>query len=292
MGKIYFALFIFVFTSFFTSCKKEQTVPSYIYIPEIKVNSDYNLSGSNSSKIKNVKVYNGNALIGVYELPVNVPVLGIGQAEIKCRALIEDYNSSSNIMDYYFYNFSNNTVTLEEGKQDSIFPIVNYASSDFADYWFEDFESTGFAFAPGTNSNAPLVTTEDPAEIFQGTGSGEFVLLYDSSYSKYLTEEQFNYNSTKAAFLEMNYKTNQDFFFSLILHSQSGPDYKLPVFIFKSTVNESGEFLWDKIYIELGSILVDFNNLQSFDICFEMERDVTLSNSVVLIDNVKVILSK
>lgn len=292
MGKIYFALFIFVFTSFFTSCKKEQTVPSYIYIPEIKVNSNYNLSGSNSSKITNVKVYNGNSLVGVYELPVNVPVLGVGQSEIKCRALIENYNSSSNIMDYYFYNFSSNLVTLEEGKQDSIFPIVNYASSDFADYWFEDFESSGFGFVPGVNSNAPLVKTEVPADVFQGAGSGEFVLLYDSSYSKYLTEENFSYNSAKAAFLEMNYKTNQAFFFSLILHPQSGTDYKLPVFQFKNSLNENGELVWDKIYIELGSILVDINNLQGFDICFEMERDVTINSPVVLIDNVKVILSK
>ena len=90
----------------------------------------------------------------------------------------------------------------------------------------------------------------------------------------------------------MNYKTNQAFFFSLILHPQSGTDYKLPVFQFKNSLNENGELVWDKIYIELGSILVGINNLQGFDICFEMERDITISNPVVLIDNVKVILSK
>ena len=90
----------------------------------------------------------------------------------------------------------------------------------------------------------------------------------------------------------MNYKTNQAFFFSLILHPQSGPDYKLPVFQFKKSINEEGEIAWDKIYIELGSILVGISSLQGFDICFEMERDITISNPVVLIDNVKVILSK
>jgi hypothetical protein len=291
MGKIYLTLFLLPFLFLF-SCKKEQSAPSFVYIPEINVYSVYNVSGSNSSKIKYVKVFNGNTLIGVYGLPVNVPIIANGETEIKCSALIENYDSPNNILNYEFYEFSNDLVVLESGKQDTIYPTVNYLSSTYAEYWYEDFESSGHLFAAGPNSNAPLIITDDQSEVFQGIGSGKFELSTDSSYSKYLTEENFIYNAGKNAFLELNYKNNQTFFFSLILHPNSGNTYKQPVFQFKNSTNENGELVWNKMYIEIGSILNGLTNLQAFDICFEMQRDESVSDPVVLIDNVKVIRKK
>ncbi len=292
MGKFYFGFLSIFFIASFTSCKKSQPAPAYVYIPEITVNSSYNINGSNSSDITHVKVFNENELIGVYELPINVPVLDIDQANIQCIGLINNNGSATTIVDYIFYEPSTNEVFLESEKQDTIFPVVVYNPISSAEYWFEDFEGAGHAFLPGLGNVSEMFVTENPTEVFEGAGSAKFDLASDTAYSKYLTDENFSYAPGKAAFLELDYKNNQTFFFSLILHSFSGPSNKLPVFQFKSTINDQGDMEWNKIYIELGSILNNITSLSGFDICFEMERDLSVSDATVLIDNVKVIKKK
>jgi hypothetical protein len=181
---------------------------------------------------------------------------------------------------------------LESNNTDTIYPVVSYVSSNFVDYWYEDFDGVNFALSPGANSDAPLVITEDPNEVFQGNGSGKFILNTDTSYSKYLTEEYFEYSNGKPAFVELNYKNNQAFFFSLILRPQDGNLYKVPLYQFKNSLDESGELVWTKIYIDIGTTLNSLNNFGSFDVCLEMQRDINVSDPIVLIDNLKVIKSK
>jgi len=292
MSKIYILLLSVSLIAFISSCKKNQPAPSYVYIPEIRVNSNYAQHGSNSSKITNVKVYNGNQLIGVYELPINVPFIDFSQSKIRCLALIENYGFSSQIQDYVFYEFSENDIFHESNKQDTIHPVVSYISTSSADYWYEDFESFGHSFVQGQNSNAPLVITENSNEVYEGSGSGKFELLTDSSYSKYLTEEEFVYPSNKPAYLEIDYQNNQEFFFSLIIDAENQARYKMPVYQFNPTIDSNGQLYWNKLYIDLGSLLNGIVDLEKFELCFEVQRNTSVSNSVVLIDNVKVIRAK
>ena len=292
MGKFYFGLLAILILASFTSCKKSQNAPAYVYIPKINVNSNYGINGSSSSNITHVKVFNETELIGVYELPINVPVLDEGQANIRCIGLINNNGSATSILDYIFYEPSANDVSLEGDKQVTINPVVTYNPTSTADYWFEDFEGAGNAFFPGLGNVSEMIITESPSEVFEGTASAKFDLSADTAYSKYITNEQFSYSVGKAAFLELDYKNNQIFFFSLILHHFSAPSEQLPVFQFNSTFNDDGDLEWNKIYIDLGSILNNINSLSSFDICFEMERDVSVDDPLVLIDNVKVIKRK
>ncbi len=292
MGKFYFGILSILILSYFTSCKKSQNAPSYVYIPSINVASNYGVSGSSSSNITHVKVFNENQLIGVYELPINVPILDQDQATIRCIGLINNNGSASNIIDYIFYEPSANEVFLESEKLDTIYPIVEYNSSSSTDYWFEDFEGAGMAFSPGFGNVSEMIITENPAEVFEGGGSGKFDLSADTAYIKYITQEEFSYSPSKAIFLELDYKNNQAFFFSLILHYFDGSSDQLPVFQFKTTVNDNGELDWNKIYIDIGSILVGVNNLSNYDICFEMQRNLSVDDPIVLIDNVKVIKKK
>jgi hypothetical protein len=292
MGRFYILILIVSFSLSFTACKKDQPAPAYVYIPEIQVNSNYTINGSNSSEIVAAKVFNGNQLIGVYELPINVPIISTGNTLIQCLPLIENNGLASNLLNYIFYTGSSNEVFLEETGQDTIYPIVNYIPSSLASYWYEDFDGIGFDFVPGENSDAPLFITDQPDEVFQGTGSGKFDLSADTAYSKYLTEENFQYISGTPAFVELNYKNNQSFFFSLILRPASGDPFKLPVYQFNSTINEEGEIYWNKIYIDIATSLNGINGIDSFDICFEMTRDISVSDPIVLIDNVKVIKGK
>ena len=292
MGRFYIIILnIFILFSF-TSCKKNQPAPSFVYIPAIEVNSNYGISGSSSSQITNVKVFNGTKLIGVYELPINVPFLSEGPANIQCLALVQDYGIVSNISEYIFYNSSSDEVNLAPEKQDTIYPIMDYNPTSTTNYWFEDFEGAGHSFVSGSGSTGDLDIIDDPEDVFEGIGSGSFDLSLDTAYLKYFTEESFSYSSSKPAYVELDYKNNQSFIFSLILNPSSGPSVKMPVFQFNNSDVIDGELSWNKIYLEIGSFLNDVQNLNSFDICFEIERNQNVSDPIIMIDNVKVISRK
>ena len=177
MGKFYFGFLSILILSCFTSCKKSQNAPAYVYIPGISVTSSYGVSGSSSSNITHVKVFNENQLIGVYELPINVPILDENQATIRCIGLINNNGSASDIIDYIFYEPSANEVLLESEKQDTIYPNVVYNPSSTTDYWFEDFEGAGMAFSPGIGNVSEMIITENTTEVFEGGGSGKFDLF-------------------------------------------------------------------------------------------------------------------
>ena len=292
MGKLYVGAVTVLILTFCVSCKKDQPAPSYIYIPSISVDSQYGVSGSSSSKVTNVKVFNNTTLIGVYELPIQVPILSEGPTTIRCIAGIQNYGITSNIADYVFYEPSEDPITLERNSTDTIRPVVRYNPSSTADYWWEDFDGAGHAFAEGDTSNASLVITNTSSEVFEGNGSGKFDLDAEDAYSKFFSEEEFVYNPSQAAYVEMDYRNNQNFFFALILRSNAGLVQKLPIFQFSPTDIIDGEPQWNKIYIEIGSFLNQTNGLASYDICFDVPRDVSVTNPIVMLDNVKVIQRK
>jgi hypothetical protein len=122
--------------------------------------------------------------------------------------------------------------------------------------------------------------------------SGLFELNSDSAYIKSLTNEFFSYKKNTNVFVEINYQNNQPFFFDVVIFDQTGQVEKIPFFQFKETINSEGELYWNKIYLEIGSLLNTIDLLSGFEICFEMQKDNSISNSIVLIDNVKLIKDK
>ena len=88
------------------------------------------------------------------------------------------------------------------------------------------------------------------------------------------------------------WENNQPFFFDIVVFNQLGQVEKIPFFQFKETINANGELYWNKIYLEIGSVLNTVDLLTSFEICFEMQKDISVNKSIVLIDNVKLIKDK
>ena len=293
MRKNYIALTGFILMVFIISCKKEQEIPSYLFIPDVNASSIYSISGSDSSKIYGAKVFLNNQVIGVYQTPVEVPVFAEGDQNIQIIALIEKDGFSDALIPYPFYDFTENAVFLGKDSTVKIAPVVDYLPTTNVTYWFEDFEGQGMKFINFESSTSELEITNNSEKVYEANGSGLFKLDKDSAYIKSLTNEEFIYTKGTNAFVELHYKNNQPFFFNVVIKLQSGQVKKIPRFQFKETVDSStGELFWNKIYLEIGSVLNIENQLQSFEICFEALRDVSVSNPVVLIDNVKLIRDK
>ena len=293
MRKNYFAFTGFILLFFINACKKEQEIPSYLFIPGINASGTYSISGSDSSNIYGARVFLNNQLIGVYQTPVEVPLFAEGDQKIQIVALIEKDGFSDALIPYPFYDFTENDVFLGKDSTVKISPVVDYLSETNVIYWFEDFEGQGMKFINFESSTSELEITNNSDKVYEANGSGLFKLDHDSAYIKTLTNEEFIYTKATNAFVELHYKSNQPFFFNVVVKLQSGQIIKIPRFQFKETVdNSTGELFWNKTYLEIGSVLNAENQLQSFEICFEALRDVSVSNSIVLIDNVKLIRDK
>jgi len=293
MRKNYIAFVGFVLLFLVFSGKKEQEIPSYLFIPAVNTNGIYSISGSDSSKIYGAKVFVNNQLIGVYQTPVEVPVFAEGDQKVQIVALIENYGFSDALIPYPFYDFTENSVFLSKESTAEVTPVVDYLPTTNVIYWFEDFELPGMKFINDPVSTSEFVITNEEEFVYEQNGSGLFDLDNDSAFIRALTDEGFRYTQGSNAFVELHYKNNQPFFFSLVLKLQSGQIIKVPRFQFKRTiVEETGEFKWNKLYLEIGSRLNVETQLKSFEISFEMERDISVANPFVLIDNVKLIRNK
>ena len=280
-----------------SSCKKDQVIPSYLYIPELISSGIYSISGSNSSKIYGAKVFVNNELVGVYQTPVEVPIFIEGEQTIKTIAVIEKNGFPNDLIPYPYFDFSTDNVFLETDKTINLTPTVDYLSTLNTDYWFEDFQSPTIKFETTGNSTGELIKTQNPDFVFvdengANSTSGLFELNSDTAYIKSLTNENFIYKKNTNVFVEINYQNNQPFFFDIVIFNQIGQVEKIPFFQFKETINAEGELYWNKIYLEIGSVLNTIDLLTSFEICFEMQKDNSVSNSIVLIDNVKLIKDK
>lgn len=280
-------LFLVVF-----SCNKKQEIPSYLFIPELKADGIYSISGSDSSKIYGAKVFLNDQIIGVYQTPVEVPVFAEGDQKIQVVALIEKDGFSDAVIAYPFYDFAENSVFLSRENTVQINPVVEYLPTNNVDYWFEDFEGQSMKFVISDNSTSEFVITNQPEKVYENNGSGLFKLNNDSVYIKALTDQKFIYKQGTNAFVELNYKNNQPFFFSVIIKLQSGQVSKIPRFQFKNTINSNGELYWNKIYLEIGSVLTGIEQLKSFELCFEVNRDNSIADPTVLLDNIKLIRNK
>lgn len=300
MRKNYIGFAGLIFLFIVSSCKKEQVIPSYLYIPELKSNGIYSISGTDSSKIYGAKVFLNNVLIGVYQTPVEVPIFAEGEQTIKTVAVIEKNGFPNDLIPYPNFDFSTDVVMLEPTKTVDLTPTVDYLSTANIDFWFEDFESPSIKFVTTENSTGDLIKTQDPELVYvdnsnnnaDNSTSGLFRLDSDTAYIKSLTNENFIYKKNTNVFVEIHYQNNQPFFFDIVVFNTIGQVEKIPFFQFKETINEDGELYWNKIYLEIGSFLNEIDLLSSFEICFEMQKDNSVSNSIVVIDNVKVIKDK
>lgn len=275
-----------------SSCKKEQEIPAYVYIPKIEATGIYSISGSDSSKIYGARVFFDNQLVGVYQTPAEVPVFGTGEHSIKVSALVEKNGFFDDLIPYPYFELSETIVNLEAAQTVSIFPIVSYVPSDNVSYWFEDFENPGMSFITDPTSNADLIKTTQEELIYEGFGSGKFDLDAPDAYIKSISDENFFYKVGSNTFVEIDYLNNQPFYFDVVLIKVDGNTETVRFFRFNPSENEDGTPVWNKIYLEIGALLNSETQLASFEICFEVERDESVLNPTVLIDNVKLIRDK
>jgi len=256
-----------------------EKIPAYLYIDKIQLNTSVE-EGTNSNAIVDAWVFMNDNLVGVYELPAQVPVLGEGEQNIKIFGGIKNNGIGFTGIRYPFYQPYETRVDLNPKHIDTLHPTVTYYPD--LNFWIEDFEEAGTKLVKDPLSDTSIISINDDGFVFEGNGTGKISMKMSDDFSRITTNEDFDFPSNpRNTFLEINYKGNHDMNIGVTGISQgaSVSNYVL-------TVRSSDT--WKKIYVDLTETLSRMSSSTDFEIYFDIIN--TNQNQIeFFLDNIKVI---
>jgi hypothetical protein len=293
--KPYYLGLIIVLLSFVlvhSGCYKfegSQTVPAYLKIDTVLLDTYYPEEGTNSHKITDVWIYVNDGLVGAFELPALIPVLAQGANELEIRPGIKLNGISSTRVPYPFYQpivFDN-----FEFVPDSVHELQNLTAEYYPNInfgWMEDFEGSSISLVESATSDTTLDRTEpkNNPEAFLSENSqysGVISLTEDkpifgaASFDNYAMPQQ-----GAPVLMELNFKTDNVFVTGLLIW-QFGSIQKVPLLVLAKSDD------WNKIYINLGPNLSLYPQADDFQVYFEAGLETTKSSAMIYLDNIKLI---
>jgi len=292
---VYYFIFLFVLAAgllFETGCRKmesDQTIPSYLKIDSIFLNTYYPNEGSASQEITDAWVYVDDQLLGVFELPALFPVLSNGNHRLEIRPGIKLNGISSTRVPYPFYQpiiFENFNFVPDSVMDIGAVSTTYYENLMFA--WDEDFEEPSISIIKSESSDTTIKRTspENSHEAFlteNSSYSGKIVLTDANPMFWGYSFAAFDLpNNQSPVALEVNFKTNNSMVVG-VLTSLPG-DYKWDDLVY---LNHSDE--WNKIYINIGPTTSRYPNAIDYKIYFRAEKEPDLDTATILLDNIKLI---
>jgi len=293
--KVYYFIFLWgiIFSLLVTGgCRKmksTQTIPSYLKIDSVYLETYYPVEGSESQEITDVWVYVDDQQMGVFQLPALFPVLAKGKHKLEIRPGIKLNGISSTRVPYPFYHpivYDNFNFV-----PDSVLNLGNiktkyYDNTKFV--WLEDFEGSFISIQESETSDTTLnqTTPANNPEAFLSSNSsysGKIVLTQDHPMYWGYTFDAYDLprDGTPVA-LELNFKTDTPMVVG-VLTSLPG-DFKWDDLVY---LNKSPE--WNKIYINIAPTTSRYSNAYDFKIYFRAIIGSDADTGNIYIDNIKLL---
>ena len=282
---LYAFLVFAVFAMAFSSCRKfegSQTIPAYIHIESIVVDSltDYFTYGAPTSKITDAWVYVDDDPVGCFELPATFPILKKGPHKVSIYGGIMSNGIAAARAPYPFYKPQiYETLNLVEDSIITLHPVLNYypIGGGVEKGWMEDFE-TANTLLPVAGSDTSIIRING-VEAWHSTNSfysGKIVLPPDSLDFTVATADEYSFHSgyLQYCMVEMDYNCN-DAFFVGVMYYKNYQLVKHPLLRIQptDTVNDMPQ-RWNKIYVNIGSIMNENVTASYFKIYFTSDLSV------------------
>ena len=280
-------LFLPFFLLVQTSCEKfsgDQTIPAYLSIDSLYLQTDYTTQGSASQNITDAWVYIDDNLVGTFQLPARFPVLKEGTHSLSIIPGIKRNGIASTRVTYPFYSTIIKSVNLvpDSTVSEHVLKTTYFSSTVFL--WMEAFEDVSVSLDTTNRSTVNIGETPiGSALTFQGTHSG--MILMDSARNFFEAETHNYYSIPKApVYLEMNFNTNSTFQAGVIVYTTDYIVYQTPVLNLPPTNSK-----WKKIYIDLSTTLNSYPNATKFKVYFGGFKESQVANAIILMDNLKLV---
>lgn len=279
----FFPFFILALSIY--SCNPEEQDPSFVYIDQYSFSTGPG-EGTDSEKITEVWAYANDQVIGVFDLPANIPILEQGNTNLSFFAGIKNNGISSTRIKYPFYAGVYHTKNLTALSVDTIRPEFTYL--DGVEIEQRDYDGNTPSMIPLSSNQGELSMLSNNDFVFEGERCGYYVLQAGDVFMSFKDDQNLNLESGVITFLELNYSCNSRFAVGLI-SNESGVDKKKLAVVINPTTNATGVPVWNKIYIDLGLIVRESPNAAFFETYFDVTPDNAGEKVELFLDNIKIV---
>ncbi len=255
----------------------KEATPRFLHIDSITVNDNTVQKGTNSSKIVDAWVYANNNLLGAFELPANIPIIEDGDISIIPGIAV---NGVSGIRDRYnFLGLMSQPLNWDKGTKKILNPVLKYQENTKL-IAHENFEF-GNSFLAGSGDTTFANVYRPDTNVYEGNSSGTLYLSAAKPRGIGVWSNDVKLNYAKSHYIELNYKCDVDFEVKVSTFVDG-------VYAEQSLAGIRAKPTWNKIYLELGSIL---RTLRGVDFKFIVDAKLPGGrlNGYVYLDNFKVL---
>lgn len=268
-----------------TSCTKNPDNPSWLKIEPWTLNDNPDaVEGELTHKFSDAWVYVDNELMGVFELPVKLPILKKGNLRIKVFPTIQNNGISATKKIYPFVDFYETQGDFSPSDTVVVLPSTQYIND--LTYWIEDFEDASIKIQEEDESLAAIVRANDQEHLKYGQYFGKVSLNTTDTSWIAVTTDQFFPPKTSEVYLEVDYKSTNSVVTGVLELSSQGNTNHVNIQI-NPQAEETAE--WRKIYIDLRDIIRNTPNAEAYKLTFLAYKDADKGSSELILDNLKFI---
>ena len=261
--------------SIFSCTKENNSIPAYVEINNVNLLTDPNF-GESTENISDIWFYVDDILQGVYEIPVQFPILEQGTKNIRIRAGVKANGISSTRIQYPFYSSYIDTIELNEDESINISPEFTYNNAYQA--IIEDFESSGTIIDSTLNSEIDFsIITEDQLNYYAYAKIDTPNINFEVSTQDLILPQQ-----GAPVYLEIDYKCSTEFLVGVYVNYSQNVEKKDLIWV---TSKED----WNKIYINLTQTISESIGAVSFKVFVNMRRMGDSNSEEISFDNVKIL---
>lgn len=261
--------------SIFSCTKENDSIPAYVEINTVNLLTDPNF-GESTENISDIWFYVDDILQGVYEIPVQFPILEQGTKNIRIRAGVKANGISSTRIQYPFYSSYIDTIELNEDESINISPEFTYNNAYQA--IIEDFESSGTIIDSTLNSEIDFsIITEDQLNYYAYAKIDTPNINFEVSTQDLILPQQ-----GAPVYLEIDYKCSTEFLVGVYVNYSQNVEKKDLIWV---TSKED----WNKIYINLTQTISESIGAVSFKVFVNMRRMGDSNSEEISFDNVKIL---
>ena len=280
-------LLCFLVTVFLLSgCVKNNPDPVWLKItpwtlvgnPEL-----VNVEGELSQNFSDAWVYVNDKIIGVFELPVKIPVLESGTCNIKIYPAVRNNGISSTKKMYPFVKRYELTAELIPNNTFTIDPVTMYDSN--TQFWIEDFEDAAVKINTDQYSADTMLVGTDPAIMKWNRYGISTLNAIDSTWIAY-TSEGLALPKGQEVYLELDYYNTNSMVTGVLAIVGGVPQNNIHV---RLNAQKPNEVRWKKMYIDLREIVTNSAGANTFLISLQAALDEANSEGVIVLDNIKVV---
>lgn len=242
--------------------------------------------GTANAALPDVWVLAGDAFVGAYTLPADIPLLQYGDTKLELLAGIKENGINFTPQFYPMLQGYQTTVNLKAGETVTVKPSTKYYD-DAKFLYLESFENINHTLVQtlsNTTTNQMVIQTNSP---FEGKAHGEVLLDSNSKVMEVASIPIANIpgNGTEV-FLEINYKNTMPVFIGFAGFNSGGSRVFLNL---ESGVNPKST--WNKIYFNFTDQFTAMRNAgaTSFQLVFRAVLPSDASTGSFTVDNIKVI---